>query len=513
MKKFTYLFFIAILCLSVFAAQASGFTLSNGVFCVHTDINPGSDFQAALDAVTAADNEVRLKQGTYNIADSPSGHFSIQTNHTLTISGGWNADCTAQTNGPQLTILQGGATQVSSQGGVLAVIVVDNPSPATVSISNMTFRNGSADQDGGGLYCEHDYSGATAALVVTFNLADVIAENNSNKTYGGSGIAVFDWGTDGGMNVNISDCIVRNNYVPTLSNAGPAGIYIDTWGEASEVSVSRCQVLNNRGAVDGGGVYIDTGAGNATLVNNVIAGNSVSGDNGGGIYSINTLGGNLVLTNNTITANETTGGGGGIYAEFTNQASTVNIYNNIIYGNTAAGDGDALYINNLDTSNPGNPYSIIKLYNNDLNTAQPAGFYIPSQENFLNGNNINNIDPLFSCAASDNYHLTSLSLQVLNSGNNAAPAVPSDDLDGLPRPFNSIVDMGAYEFQNITTVLPGDFNSDGVVDIQDALLGVQILTGITPAELIFIQADTNCDGIISMADILFILQKISGLEK
>ena len=75
------------------------------------------------------------------------------------------------------------------------------------------------------------------------------------------------------------------------------------------------------------------------------------------------------------------------------------------------------------------------------------------------------------------------------------------------------MDMGAYEFQNITTVLPGDFNSDGVVDIQDALLGVQILTGITPAELIFIQADTNCDGIISMADILFILQKISGLEK
>ena len=461
MKRFVYPFVITCICFFLFAAQTSGYTLSNGIFCVKDTFDLGFDFQAALNTVSETNNEIRLIEGTYNIVNSTT-HFNIQINHSLAISGGWNTDCSLQTLNPRLSTLQGGANQVQNTGGVLAVTVWGNSSPATVSIANMTFRNGNADHDGGGLYCEHDFLGNTNALA-TFNISDVIAESNSTRSFC-SGIAVFDWGTNGGMNANITDCIVQDNTVPGDSIGGPAGIYVDTWGAASDVTISRCQILNNTADQAGGGLYIDTAAGDAILVNNVIAGNSVKDFGGGGIYVTNTVfntgGGNFTLTNNTITGNVTgpTGeflNGGGIYAEFDNPSSVVEIYNNIIYDNTAVDEGDDLYIFNEGV--------VVNLFNNDFNSAA-AGFYIEDAGDLSDGNNLNNIDPLFEDATNANavdndYHLTASS-PVINMGNNNAPEVPPDDLEELPRPVSTAVDMGAYEYQGApstttTTTLPG----------------------------------------------------------
>ena len=175
MKKFTCLFFISFICLFVFAAQASAF------LCVNDDFDPGFDFQAKLDSVTPSNNEVRLKQGTYDIVDSSTGHFNIETSHSLTISGGWDDNCIAQTDDPELTILQGGETQIGG-GGVLYVVVMDNSSPAAVSISNMTIQNGSADLDGGGLSIEHDLTGGTVALA-TVNITDIIVQSNTQQVH------------------------------------------------------------------------------------------------------------------------------------------------------------------------------------------------------------------------------------------------------------------------------------------------------------------------------------------
>ncbi|MDX1777196.1 MAG: hypothetical protein R3297_11495, partial [Desulfobulbales bacterium] len=119
MKKIIYPFFIAWILLVLFGAQASGFSVSNNVLCVNDDFDLGFDFQAALNSVDETNNEVRLISGTYNIANSSSGHFNITADHSLTISGGWNADCSVQTIDPDLTILQGGANQVQNAGGVL----------------------------------------------------------------------------------------------------------------------------------------------------------------------------------------------------------------------------------------------------------------------------------------------------------------------------------------------------------------------------------------------------------
>ena len=95
-----------------------------------------------------------------------------------------------------------------------------------------------------------------------------------------------------------------------------------------KVVIARNQILNNTAESDGGGLFVNSGVNNLTMVNNVIAGNYVADGYGGGLYIYNTAGGSATITNNTITANESAGfGGGGINAEMDNPLSVLNIYN------------------------------------------------------------------------------------------------------------------------------------------------------------------------------------------
>jgi hypothetical protein len=57
---------------------------------------------------------------------------------------------------------------------------------------------------------------------------------------------------------------------------------------------------------------------------------------------------------------------------------------------------------------------------------------------------------VLSCFLIDNYHLATGS-PVIDAGDNTAPALPDFDLDGVSRPQNSTVDMGAYEAAATTT--------------------------------------------------------------
>ena len=114
-------------------------------------------------------------------------------------------------------------------------------------------------------------------MPATLNISDIIVQDSSTSTFG-SGIAIFDWGTNG-LHVNISNCVVKNNTVVASSGGGPAGIYVDNLGGPIDVSISKCQILDNSAELDGSGLYIDSGEGDVTLVNNVIAGNTIANDN------------------------------------------------------------------------------------------------------------------------------------------------------------------------------------------------------------------------------------------
>jgi hypothetical protein len=61
------------------------------------------------------------------------------------------------------------------------------------------------------------------------------------------------------------------------------------------------------------------------------------------------------------------------------------------------------------------------------------------------------------------------------------------------------------------TGLTGDVNSDGNVDIVDALVVAQFYVGLNPDTFDQSKADTNCDGTIDILDALLIAQYYVGL--
>jgi hypothetical protein len=63
----------------------------------------------------------------------------------------------------------------------------------------------------------------------------------------------------------------------------------------------------------------------------------------------------------------------------------------------------------------------------------------------------------------------------------------------------------------VTDVMLGDTNGDGVIDIIDALLTAQYYVGLDPENFIPGNADVNCDGAIDIIDALLIAQYYVGL--
>lgn len=61
-------------------------------------------------------------------------------------------------------------------------------------------------------------------------------------------------------------------------------------------------------------------------------------------------------------------------------------------------------------------------------------------------------------------------------------------------------------------VQPGDLNLSSDVDIADAILAVQLLSGMTPAGTVSKHADADGDGKIGLPEVIYILQKAAGLR-
>lgn len=55
---------------------------------------------------------------------------------------------------------------------------------------------------------------------------------------------------------------------------------------------------------------------------------------------------------------------------------------------------------------------------------------------------------------------------------------------------------------------PGDLNLDSEVDLKDAILGLQVLSGMTPFESISAAAEISVDGRIGLEEVIFIMQQM-----
>ena len=59
--------------------------------------------------------------------------------------------------------------------------------------------------------------------------------------------------------------------------------------------------------------------------------------------------------------------------------------------------------------------------------------------------------------------------------------------------------------------MKGDVNGDGIIDLADLVLSLQLLAGMSASD-VHRGADVNVDGQIGLAEAIFILGKAAGLR-
>lgn len=334
-------------------------------------------------------------------------------------------------------------------GGVLAGGPID-PIPWVVLRGNRIKQNkaiSSLDEgDGGGVDCWYN-------LIMEDN---EVSWNEAEGPYRGDGGGVRCRSDFGHTNVQIRNNDITHNKAKTVSSStdvaltGGLSIFWDCSAiiSGNNISFNEIEVAAGKWGY-GTGVLIDNNASSDVLVeNNLIEANTFTGGymNGGGIAiyqsscviqnnilknNTGTDGGGtyvyipndtVVLINNTITEN---GGehGGGIYAE----DAKVFAFNNIIWGNTASAAGPSIFTAGS---------SVVQCQYSDI-----------EGETVWTGEGNINADPGFIDEALhiDQYSpCTDYGADFVTIGGLMYYA-PHYDLEGTPRPWRNLFDMGAYE--------------------------------------------------------------------
>lgn len=353
---------------------------------------------------------------------------------------------------------------------------------------------------------------------------------------GRSGFDTPGFGDGGGIRINSTSPTITGNSI--VDNRACVGLGISIRFGSPLIqgnTISRNVQQGCSGGTGGGGVGI-VGSGTARILDNVISGNTLTSANGGGISLF--AAGTPTIRGNTISGNTATGifpcaAGGGI--SMVNLSDAL-IAGNLITGNSAgcgggiywlvpSGNRGPLLVNNTIADNDSAQGSGINadgfdaqtlLVNNiivaqgaqtavfcgNLNDLNPPMFKandvfsptgsayggICTDQSGLNGNI--SATPLFVSPGSGNYHLQAGS-PAIDAGDNTAPSLPANDLDGDPRVLDGdgnstvIVDMGVDEFNlgGPTTAVAGSLAVGGspVVGAQVTLKNTTTLAKLNTA--------------------------------
>jgi len=165
------------------------------------------------------------------------------------------------------------------------------------TISGCTISDNSADESGGGIYCD-----ATDVAIIDCNISN-------NSAYDGGGIYFQ------GGNQTVSYCTIRDNSA-SENGSGGGGIYC----ESSNTDISNCTINNNLADEEGGGIYCIFS--DLTISDCNIIGNSADGfgSSGGAIKSRY---GELTISDCNIIGNSADHYGGGIHC-YESNSPTVN---------------------------------------------------------------------------------------------------------------------------------------------------------------------------------------------
>jgi hypothetical protein len=212
----------------------------------------------------------------------------------------------------------GAKTTIVDGGGISQVVVVGSEPKVPVTLSQMTFRNGGGQADGGGIY----------NCFGTLTVIDSIITNNKIRSGGGSdgyGAGIYNCPSstltlinttvtdnsaliggaicNGGMltiiNSTLSRNVARQREGGAIANYGTLIITNSTFSG----NTARSSKIGSRaGGILNGGLFQSTG----TLVinNSTLSGNVAREGRGGGIFTVK---GSTVVLQNSIVANNTGG--------------------------------------------------------------------------------------------------------------------------------------------------------------------------------------------------------------
>ena len=235
----------------------------------------------ALPPITSA---INIAGGNYAISGADAYRiFEVGAAGDLTIAN--------------LAITRGSA----DSGGAIAV------NSGSVTITDSTLSNNSADQDGG-------------AIAVNSGVMSITDSTLSNNSAGRDGGAVAS---------SLSVAIISGSSISSNSaSQNGGGVAVNS----GVVIISGSSISSNSASEDGGGIY---SSGNLDVENSTIFENSAS--RGGGLHAA-TASGIVSLTHLTVSGNSAAAtAGGGLHVDL----ATVHLRNSIIYGSTVVSTSDA----------------------------------------------------------------------------------------------------------------------------------------------------------------------------
>jgi CSLREA domain-containing protein len=433
------------------------------------------------------------------------------------------------------------AVSANASGGILnrgtlalsnSTVSANPGSGVTNEGSSLTLTNVTiSGNTGGGV----DNSGGT----VTITGSTV----NSNSTISNGG------GISNSGTLNISGSTINDN---TASGSG-GGII-----NQGNMTLSNTSITGND-AGDGGGIYNDRD-GTLTLSSSTIRGNTASGggSRGGGIWNSGTLtmhsstvngnhaqiGGGIFghppitnaasaasdpnvssqsensatarIINSTISANSATDHGGGIYNA---GDSAVTITHSTITGHSAASGGGIHNLGALTITNTiaANSTSGGDCFNDGTITDGGHNVVEDASCGFVHGvnGNITGLDPMLDDLQDNGGPTLTHGLLPGSPAIDAAhrAACEDDELNGqdqrgFARHAGLGCDIGAFEL-DLQERICGDANIDGLVDVTDVIVALQILVGkFTPSPDQLSLSDVNQDGTLNVLDTLSILRSV-----
>ena len=273
------------------------------------------------------------------LQDALSTASSNNESDTIIISSAtYNTSSTITFNSDEnYSILIRGNGSVIFDGGENTKIMelITTASAGSITVENITFRNGSGDY-GGGLYAETQ----DAEIELTNCTFD-----NNRAGFVGAGANLYS--TTG--NITVEDCNFTNNSSPNQSgypNGTAGGLFIQTEGENPEIKLINSSFENNYAERDGAGAMLyPVGQNSKVTVEKNNFENNEAGEFGAGCWircpSDNAT---VVYKENTMIQNSTTkaGSGGGTYIEIA--SGTITVENNSFRNNTSIWLGGGLWI-------------------------------------------------------------------------------------------------------------------------------------------------------------------------